>query len=221
MNLRNITERTTSSVVALVGIAGVVTVLIGVLSIAAGFRAVLDQSGQEDVAIVLRNGATDEMGSSLVNAQTRIIADAQRSGARRRRPDRFARAVRRRRRAADAHRRRRRTCRCAASARRRRSCGKNFQHRRRPRLHARHVRSDRRTRRERAVRRAHRRQRVRWGTTEWTRRRHLRGRRQRLGIGDLDRRIGPAGRLQPRQLLSVDARQARRAPARSRRSRTR
>lgn len=77
MNLRNIAERITSSVVALVGIAGVVTVLIGVLSIAAGFRAVLDLSGAADVAIVLRSGATDEMGSSLVNTQIRIIADAK------------------------------------------------------------------------------------------------------------------------------------------------
>jgi putative ABC transport system permease protein len=77
MNLRNVAERLTSSIVALVGIAGVVTVLIGVLSIAAGFRAVLDLSGAADVAIVLRSGATDEMGSSLLNAQTRIIADAK------------------------------------------------------------------------------------------------------------------------------------------------
>lgn len=77
MNLRNIAERIASSVVALVGIAGVVTVLIGVLSIAAGFRAVLDLSGAADVAIVLRSGATDEMGSSLVNTQIRIIADAK------------------------------------------------------------------------------------------------------------------------------------------------
>src|SRR5688572_7877386 len=77
MNLRNLGQRTASSVVALVGIAGVVTVLIGVLSIAAGFRAVLDQSGQADVAIVLRSGATDEMGSSLLNEQTRIIANSK------------------------------------------------------------------------------------------------------------------------------------------------
>jgi putative ABC transport system permease protein len=75
MNLRSLRERTASTLVALVSIAGVVMVLIGVLSIAAGFRAVLDQSGQEDVAIVLRNGATDEMGSSLLNAQRRIIED--------------------------------------------------------------------------------------------------------------------------------------------------
>lgn len=77
MNLRNVSQRATSSVVALVGIAGVVTVLIGVLSIAAGFRAVLTLSGAEDVAIVLRSGATDEMGSGLSQPQTRIIADAK------------------------------------------------------------------------------------------------------------------------------------------------
>jgi putative ABC transport system permease protein len=77
MNLRNIRERAASTIVALVGVAGVVTVLVGVLSIAAGFRAVLDQAGSEDVALVLRNGATDEMGSSLLNEQIRIIADAK------------------------------------------------------------------------------------------------------------------------------------------------
>ena len=77
MNLRNVRERLTSSVVALVGIAGVVMVLIGVLSISAGFRAVLTLSGARDVAIVLRSGATDEMGSGLTQEQTRIIADSK------------------------------------------------------------------------------------------------------------------------------------------------
>jgi len=77
MNLRNVRERMTSSVVALVGIAGVVMVLIGVLSISAGFRAVLTLSGARDVAIVLRSGATDEMGSGLTLEQTKIIADAK------------------------------------------------------------------------------------------------------------------------------------------------
>ena len=77
MNLRNLRERLTSSVVALVGIAGVVMVLIGVLSISAGFRAVLTLSGARDVAIVLRSGATDEMGSGLTLEQTKIIADSK------------------------------------------------------------------------------------------------------------------------------------------------
>jgi putative ABC transport system permease protein len=69
-------ERIPASLVAVIGIAGVVTVLIAVLSIGEGFRAVLDLSGAEDVAIVLRNGATDEMSSRLSQEQTRIIADA-------------------------------------------------------------------------------------------------------------------------------------------------
>lgn len=77
MNLRNMSQRLASSVVALIGIAGVVMVLIGVLSIGEGFRAVLDQAGADDVAIVLRSGATDEMSSTLGQDQTRIIADAE------------------------------------------------------------------------------------------------------------------------------------------------
>jgi putative ABC transport system permease protein len=77
MNLRNVSERLTSSLVALVGIAGVVMVLIGVLSISAGFRAVLTLSGARDVAIVLRSGATDEMGSGLTLEQTKVIADSK------------------------------------------------------------------------------------------------------------------------------------------------
>lgn len=77
LNLGNIRERLASSIVALVGIAGVVMVLIGVLAIGEGFRAVLDRAGSPDVAIVLRGGATDEMGSNLSQEQTRLIADAK------------------------------------------------------------------------------------------------------------------------------------------------
>lgn len=76
MNVRNMSARMASSIVALIGIAGVVTVLVGVLSIGEGFRAVLDQSGADDVAIVIRNGATDELGSGLTLEQTRVIADS-------------------------------------------------------------------------------------------------------------------------------------------------
>ncbi len=76
MNLRNIPERLSSSAVAVIGVAGVVTVFVAVLSINEGFRAALDLSGQEDVAIVLRGGSSDEMSSSFAQDQTRIIADA-------------------------------------------------------------------------------------------------------------------------------------------------
>jgi len=76
MNLRSVTERKGTSLVAIVGIAGVVAVLIGIFSINEGFRAVLQQSGSDDVAIVLRGGGTDEMTSGLSQTQTRIISDA-------------------------------------------------------------------------------------------------------------------------------------------------
>ena len=54
-----------------VGIAGVVAVLVGVLSIAAGFPAAMTASGSPDVAIVLRSGADSEMTSGPVREETR------------------------------------------------------------------------------------------------------------------------------------------------------
>ena len=76
MNLRNVRERLGSTLVALAGVAGVVTVVVGVLSINEGFRAVLQQSGADDVAVVLRGGSTDEMTSGFSQSETRVIADA-------------------------------------------------------------------------------------------------------------------------------------------------
>lgn len=76
MSIRNIPQRLAPSIVAAIGIAGVVLVLVGVLSMREGFRAVLDQSGADDIAIVMRSGSTDEMGSNLGVDQTHIVADA-------------------------------------------------------------------------------------------------------------------------------------------------
>jgi putative ABC transport system permease protein len=76
MNLRNVGERLGSTLVALAGVGGVVTVVVGVLSINEGFRAVLAGAGADDVAIVLRGGATDEMTSGFSQTETRVIADA-------------------------------------------------------------------------------------------------------------------------------------------------
>jgi putative ABC transport system permease protein len=85
MNLRNIPERLSSTLVALLGVVGVVTVVVGILSINEGFAAVLRRSGADDVAVVLRGGATSEMTSGFSQAETRVIADAEqvaRDGAR-------------------------------------------------------------------------------------------------------------------------------------------
>jgi putative ABC transport system permease protein len=75
-SLRTIPERKGSAFTAAVGIAGVVAVLVGVLSIAEGFKAAMTVSGAEDVAIVLRTGADNEMTSGLSREETRLIADA-------------------------------------------------------------------------------------------------------------------------------------------------
>src|SRR5688572_32293689 len=76
MNLRNIRERASSTFVALLGVTGVVSVVVGVLSINEGFRAVLQRAGADDVVVVLRGGATDEMTSGFAQDATRVIADA-------------------------------------------------------------------------------------------------------------------------------------------------
>ena len=65
----------------------------------------------------------------------------------------------------------------------------------------------------RAVRRAHGRQQAALGHDGLDRRRHLRGPRQRRGVGDLDRRHGAAGRLQPRHAPTSRCASGSRAPS--------
>lgn len=74
--LRSIPQRRGSVIAAVFGIAGVVAVLIGVLSIAAGFRSVMAISGSPDAAIILRTGADNEMVSNLSGDETKIVANA-------------------------------------------------------------------------------------------------------------------------------------------------
>jgi putative ABC transport system permease protein len=76
VNLRSIPERRGAVIAAAVGIAGVVAVFVGVLSIAEGFRAAMKVGGAADVAIVLRSGADTEMTSGLNRDETRLIDDA-------------------------------------------------------------------------------------------------------------------------------------------------
>ena len=73
MNLRNLPGRKGSSLVIVVGIAGVVTVLIAILSMAQGFEATLRGAGKTDRAIVMRAGSDSEMGSSVAIEAARLI----------------------------------------------------------------------------------------------------------------------------------------------------
>jgi putative ABC transport system permease protein len=74
--LLSIPQRRGSVAAAIFGIAGVVAVLVGVLSMGVGFQKAMTASGSPDAAIVLRSGADTEMVSGFLRDSTRIIADA-------------------------------------------------------------------------------------------------------------------------------------------------
>jgi putative ABC transport system permease protein len=75
-NFRSVKARWTSSIVAVLGIAGTVGVFVAMLSLARGFRATLVSSGSDDNAIVMRAGATSEMMSGITLEDIKILQDA-------------------------------------------------------------------------------------------------------------------------------------------------
>jgi putative ABC transport system permease protein len=76
VTLRSIPQRLGSSTVAVIGIAGVVIVFTAVLSIAEGFRAAMQGTGDPQTVIVLRSGSDTEMTSGLSGEDTRLISEA-------------------------------------------------------------------------------------------------------------------------------------------------
>ncbi len=74
--IRTIPERRGPSLATIVGIAGVVAVLVAVLSIGEGFRKTLEIAGSPENAIVRRAGSDSEMVSVLVGDSVDIIAQA-------------------------------------------------------------------------------------------------------------------------------------------------
>lgn len=76
VNLQSLGQRVGSSTVAVVGFAGVVAVFVAVLSIAEGFKRVVERGVSSETAIVLRAGTDSEMSSGLDLDQTRIVKDA-------------------------------------------------------------------------------------------------------------------------------------------------
>jgi len=76
LNIRTIPARLSSSAVAIVGIAGVVVVFVSVLSIAAGFSAVMQGSGSRGRALVMRSGADSELTSGVSGTEVDVIKQA-------------------------------------------------------------------------------------------------------------------------------------------------
>ena len=218
MNLRNLPARLGTSLVAVVGIGGVVAVLVSLLSMGEGFRAALDLSGRTTSALVLRGGSPDELSSAFGREEVNVIASApgiardalgpmaspefytivdlpmRSTGTGANVPFRgvTSRAVERPRR---------------------------LPHRCRPDVRARQGRGDRRPRRVRAVRQRGPRPRGDLGLARLARGRRVRGRRQRFRVGGLDRPERAARRLPARQYGPGGARAARRRRPRSANSR--
>ena len=76
INLRNIPERWGSSLVIVVGLAGVVAVFTALLAMAAGFDKTLSATGRTDNAIVLRGGSDTELNSGLDRDSVTLIKQA-------------------------------------------------------------------------------------------------------------------------------------------------
>jgi len=74
-NLRSIRARWTSTIVAILGIAGTVGVFVAMLSLARGFRATLVASGTPDDALVMRAGSTTEMMGGITLDSVKLVQD--------------------------------------------------------------------------------------------------------------------------------------------------
>lgn len=74
-NFRSIKARWTSTIVAILGIAGTVGVFVAMLSLARGFRATLVASGSPGNALVMRAGSTTEMMGGITLDSVKIAQD--------------------------------------------------------------------------------------------------------------------------------------------------
>ncbi len=73
MNVQSIPQRWAASLVVAVGIAGVVAVLVAMLSMAAGLERTLSSTGRVDRAVILRSGSNGELSSFLARDASTLI----------------------------------------------------------------------------------------------------------------------------------------------------
>jgi putative ABC transport system permease protein len=73
MNLRSLPQRASTSLVIVIGIAGVVAVMVAMLSMSAGLSETLTATGDPDRVVVLRGGSTSELASFLDRASNTLV----------------------------------------------------------------------------------------------------------------------------------------------------
>jgi putative ABC transport system permease protein len=76
MNIKSVPQRLGASSVIVIGIAGVVGVLVGILAMVGGLSQMMTSTARSDRAIVVSAGATFETLSNVSREATRIIMDA-------------------------------------------------------------------------------------------------------------------------------------------------
>lgn len=76
VSLATVPQRRGAALATVVGVAGVVAVFVGVLSIGEGFRKTLLEAGSPENALVMRSGGDSEMMSALLRDATQIVAQA-------------------------------------------------------------------------------------------------------------------------------------------------
>ncbi len=73
INIRSIPQRWASSLVIVIGLAGVVAVFSALLAMAQGFSSTLKATGRKDAVIIMRGGSDTELNSGLDREQTDLI----------------------------------------------------------------------------------------------------------------------------------------------------
>ena len=74
-NIRSVRRRWTSSLVAVLGIAGTVAVFVAMLALARGFQATIASSGLPENAIIQQAGTDSEMTSAIELDAVRVVED--------------------------------------------------------------------------------------------------------------------------------------------------
>jgi len=74
-NVESVRERWASAIVAILGIAGTVSVFVAMLAMSQGFQATMVRSGSPENAMIRRAGATSELDSSVSINDVRVIED--------------------------------------------------------------------------------------------------------------------------------------------------
>ena len=74
MNLRSVLERSGSSLVIIVGIAGSVAVMVSLLAMAEGLSSTISSTGEKDRLIILRDGSSSELSSGVAMTELDTVS---------------------------------------------------------------------------------------------------------------------------------------------------